>query len=115
MAEIEELSHKIHVLIAQHEQLYAENEKLKDENKKLVYENKELICELEKAHDQNQMLKCELEAMYEKLRMMEMQSMCVSQSMDDRDLKCSRIRPYDADEETSEDRERKKGGKKTSL
>lgn len=110
MAELEELTHKIHILIEQLEQVH-------DENKKLKHENKELVCKLDRFHYENVMLKRELEAMCENLKMKETQSAAVSISEPLRDytIKCGRIRPFDSEEDSNEDRERKKGGKKTSL
>jgi FtsZ-binding cell division protein ZapB len=117
MTELEELTHKIHAFIAQIKQLHGENEKLKHENEELKYGNKELVFQLERIYNENEILKRELDAMCEKLKMMEMQSALTSISEPVRDsaIKCNRIRPYDADEVVDEDRERKKGGKKTSL
>jgi hypothetical protein len=130
MANLDDLTSNIHMLIEQLAQVQGENKKRKQDNKELTFQ-------LEQVHNENEMLKQEIEATYEKLKMMEMQFMSVSVSVSasasasasasmsmpisepvyERDyaMKCGRIRPFDAVEDSNEDRERKKGGKKTSL
>ena len=120
MAELEELSHKIHVLIAQLEQLHDENETLKNENKELhsgvekrKHDIEELMCELARCHHENEMLKREVEVLSQKLQMNEMQM----KEMSVEPVAFTRVKPYDSDWDTQPvaENDRKKGGKKTSL
>lgn len=112
MADLEELSHKIHALIAQVEQVHNENEKFKQENMQLVHENKELTRDLEESRDAIQMLKLELMAVHERLKMNEIHHREVTEPPP-----LSRVKPYDSDDWDSSPLtdERRKGGKKTSL
>ena len=108
--ELEELSHKVQILLGQLEQLHDENEKIKHEKRQLLYR-------VEYFYKENEALKRELEAMSEKLKIYEMNSTAQLIPEREYEIKCSRILPYDADNDTLSDKERdnKKGGKKTSL